>query len=137
MPEGTVAPDGSKSQVSELAAAPTRDERLVLLGLALLGRANISTLTATAGVLGARETKTRAYSTSSLKRALQPFIAAGWVLGDGNGYECNFGLATRVLRTFPRAELTILGNSYWRRSRRRDAKLRAPARRKSCCHPPR
>ncbi len=55
-----MAPVGSKSQVSELAAAPTRDERLVLLGLALLGRANISTLTATAGVLGARETKTRA-----------------------------------------------------------------------------
>jgi superfamily II DNA or RNA helicase len=112
MREGIVAPDGSKRQVTELSAPPTRQERLVLLGLALLGRANISTLTLTAGVLGARETEARAYSTSSLKRTLEPFIAAGWVLSDGNGYECNFGLATRVLRTFPSAELTTLGNSY-------------------------
>jgi hypothetical protein len=92
--------------------APTQDERLVLLALALRGRSNISTLLATAGVLGARETKTRAHSTQSLKRVLKPFIADGWVLGDGNGYECNWGLATRLLRSFPREELTQLGNSY-------------------------
>ncbi|HYQ16402.1 MAG TPA: DEAD/DEAH box helicase [Polyangiaceae bacterium] len=85
---------------------PTYMERLVLAALALRGRSRISGLLATASVLGASE------STPSLKHALEPYLAAGWVLETSEGYECTWGLGPRVLRSFPPAELTALGNAY-------------------------
>jgi len=91
---------------------PTRVERLILAALALRGRSNISALLATASALGARETETRAFSTQSLKRALEPYVAAGWILETAQGYECNWGLGPRVLRSFSKPELTALGQAY-------------------------
>lgn len=91
---------------------PTRALRLVLAALALRGRSNISGLLATASALGARESENRAFSTQSLKRALEPYLAAGWVLETSQGLECNRGLRPRMLRAFSKPELTALGHAY-------------------------
>jgi len=91
---------------------PTHNERLVLAALTLRGRSNISALLATASALGARETESRAFSTQSLRRALEPYVAAGWVLETAQGCECNWGLGPRVLRSFSKQDLAALGQAY-------------------------
>jgi len=91
---------------------PTRAERLVLAALALRGRSNISALLGTASALGGRETESRAVSTQSLKRAMEPYVAAGWVLETAQGYACNWGLGPRVLRSFSKQDLTAVGQAY-------------------------
>jgi len=96
---------------------PTRNERLLLAALALRGRSTMSALLSTVSKLGVRASESREFSVVSLKRALTPYLEAGWVLETSQGFECNWGLKPRVLRTFSKPELTAFGRAYLERTR--------------------
>jgi superfamily II DNA or RNA helicase len=86
--------------------------RRALAGLALWGHANISTFVQVATALGARHSATRAFSTHSLRQALVPLIQAGWVREVDGGFECGFGVGTRVLRSFEPPVLREIVEQY-------------------------
>lgn len=89
----------------------------MLLALGLCGQAHITGLLRAVEALGLRESAQRAHSTKSLMQVLDRFLAAGWVLESRQGFGCDWGLATRVLRSFSAAELNELGKRYIESSR--------------------
>lgn len=80
--------------------------------LALRGKSNITSLLAAVGAVGLRTKASRAFSTQSLREVLQPFIEARWVFQTEAGFECDYGLGPRVLRSFSSEALADLGQRY-------------------------
>ncbi|HET9934099.1 MAG TPA: hypothetical protein VFQ35_25530, partial [Polyangiaceae bacterium] len=102
----------SKPKSPSTLSNPPDNVRLALAALALAGPSNISAFTAAAGAVGARESTARAFSTQTLRRAMDPYIEAGWVLDVGRGFECAYGLGPKVLRSYSPQALAGIGELY-------------------------
>jgi hypothetical protein len=101
------------SNAEQVSSPPLPENlRLALAALALHGPANISRFCQIAGGAGARESEARAFSTQSLRVALEPYLQVGWVLESGALYECAYGLGPRLLRSFSKEALVQLGSRY-------------------------
>ena len=74
------------------------EEVTLLTGLALIGAANISTISDLARAIGLRETSTRQHSTTTLRPVVSSLMARELVYENGGRFDCRPALRAGILR---------------------------------------
>jgi SNF2-related domain/Helicase conserved C-terminal domain len=92
--------------------APTGNVLLALAVLALQGHANFTGWCEAARAAGVSASGQRALSTLTLRRAVAPYVDAGWVLERRDGFQLAFGLGPRLLRSLSAQALASLNDEY-------------------------